>query len=711
MREEIIAQASLQGLDQKLSQRINLQKELSALLRERDEVEQRIPLWARIVFFHDTPEEKRSKALFKEISQKEKLLHSLYEPIRRDLKELSGLYPLFGLGVAVEECAERMEYIQDPKERFALSRSLEALSSHLLVTFLPGLEAEELLAQISDEETCRQAALWSESYEANTISASPPPPRALLAMIARRLLESDFFAKKAELSSLMAARDQVAAEYQKAKGEVPLLDVLLFFYTSARERTRDAYEEAFLAAEEKVRVCYEGLQHTLSSALSGYPPLSLYLRVAEALALSRALRSEISLSLGPSGELLHKKVLAPRALLLSSAARMMASFRRVFPLVPLPRDLVQRAPQPEGPYSPLLQALISHLPQYAGPLRELGLAHASMLGGLSRSLAKVSQKISFMDRVIFWSQTDDEAREAKLKSRVLWHERASASAWQALLGAAQQAGSQLVPYRMRDALIVVTQDLSSIHTRGGSSSVPMSCPVYNREKALSSLAALKGYLEEEYNVRGSYAEMLQSVALASPREISAPPDAARVFPKLSYEALSQLLAYRLRETEFLEAYQSAQKAQKRSVKASQEQGAVEEQISFWDKINIFTSTPEEMRRDELEERLKELSEDQRQLGEKVSRLFHDALVSYPPAKLYFALCTVEEAIHAIYAVRRSRTVTSGTGKNRKTRTVYYCSLVGLGAAQRALAYYSSLFVWAYGELPSYHQALDVWATA
>ena len=92
--------------------------------------------------------------------------------------------------------------------------------------------------------------------------------------------------------------------------------------------------------------------------------------------------------------------------------------------------------------------------------------------------------------------------------------------------------------------------------------------------------------------------------------------------------------------------------------------------------------------------------------ERLNGLFSQALDRYPPARLYVEVADVIDAVNDIRAVCRSRTRTTGSGKNRKTETRYYCSLVGKGTAIASMATWNRRMAAAFGVLPGYHELLE-----
>ena len=60
-------------------------------------------------------------------------------------------------------------------------------------------------------------------------------------------------------------------------------------------------------------------------------------------------------------------------------------------------------------------------------------------------------------------------------------------------------------------------------------------------------------------------------------------------------------------------------------------------------------------------------------------------------------------------MRRSRTVTTGTGDNKRTETRYSCHLVGKGRALDAMQRWAARSTAVFGVLPGYQQLLEVWS--
>jgi hypothetical protein len=92
----------------------------------------------------------------------------------------------------------------------------------------------------------------------------------------------------------------------------------------------------------------------------------------------------------------------------------------------------------------------------------------------------------------------------------------------------------------------------------------------------------------------------------------------------------------------------------------------------------------------------------------VDRALDQAAEAYPPAALSWSLEGVVGSVAAIRATCRSRTVTTGTGKNRRTETRYDCSLDGESAARSAMRAWLARFVRVYGALPGHRALLAGW---
>src|SRR5687767_12819620 len=91
----------------------------------------------------------------------------------------------------------------------------------------------------------------------------------------------------------------------------------------------------------------------------------------------------------------------------------------------------------------------------------------------------------------------------------------------------------------------------------------------------------------------------------------------------------------------------------------------------------------------------------------LDRKLDRALSAYPPARPFYALGGVMDALASIRGICKKKTVSSGSGKNRRTRTVYYCDLEGKGAARAAVEGWCALLVATFGRLPGPHELLVI----
>ena len=178
------------------------------------------------------------------------------------------------------------------------------------------------------------------------------------------------------------------------------------------------------------------------------------------------------------------------------------------------------------------------------------------------------------------------------------------------------------------------------------------------------------------------------------------------FTPLQPAALHGLLAFMLEGTSFKEQYQEATQRLGSLRKADRERVSVEEEITLWDRINVFTTTEAEARRNELKAEIGGLSAELVTQRAEVAGKFWQALRAYPPALLCAQLDGVVEAVEDIRAVCRSYTVSTGSGKTRRTETRYRCDLVGKDEAVRAMQGWAAEMVRVFGEQLGYHELLE-----
>jgi len=698
----------------------SLRGELARLKRERAELAGQIPLWDRLMVFSDSADEARVKELDAEIKGLEAEAAGLLSELEAASTQVVEDCPAYRFALAADRCAQLGErglnvgglIFKNVGNKDELRDALRRLDAELLESYVPDFEMESFFGALLDEESCRRAGegIASEPIANDLMGFAPMPTERLLPLVSHRLVHgSQYFEQLAKHRALTGERDEVEEGYFAAKGNVPFLDKLNIFSTSAVEAERDELAERFAKLEEESCVAYEHVKATLHGALDVYPPLRLHQALLEALGIALLLEVETELTLSASGKVLGRNVTAPQALVLAAMSRLGEAVQVALPGVPLPSELRNRGASGENPRSPMIAAFLKGLDASdADRVRGLALSHASAQGSIRLAMSEVAEEVSLIDRLVFWSDTASEAREQALEERLHWNDEWTRGLWNKLLAEARHTGSEIPPFCLRDLAMDAVQAVHSIHTDAGESNSPKSCRVYNQGSALAALEALSKALRKFYGISGSRRTLLKLAATAKPRDIEVRDDTVRMYGRHSLEEIAGFVAYELQGGEFSNLVKESEELEQKLGSKSSSLEDVQTEISLWDRINIFTTSDAESREDDLQDEIGYLSAELKKRMVSSMQSLHQVLAQFPPARLYFGLGEVEAAVGAVRAVCCSRRVTTGEGDNKRTETRYYCSLTGLDAAIQAAEAWAGRLVGVFGELPGYHELLALW---
>lgn len=666
----------------------SLVREIEELARERLEVDQRVPLWDRIVFFSDTPDEGRAGEIDLTLEPRRRVLGQLRREIEADFDRVGRDFPPFGIGVAVERCFRvareqlRVEGFLRRKvaEQDQLRDELAGLADRIVETWVRDFQPTRMFERISDPDRCEEVAGEPEELDEDVrLGVAPVLNRHLIPLVARRLKAGPFFGEKARLLSLQRERDRLEGQYRDARGSVSLLDRLNPFSDSRAERRRDDIKARLAETEESLRRCFETTRRLLHQALAAYPPLAIYQRVVEVLGVAQMLRVERERNLTPSGEATSREIVAPRALVFASLRRLLETFGEVFPDVPLPLQVTLELSdgnlgRRRSPREKLIREFHERLDaSWAPGVRDQALEHAAMQGRLGRTLKRVRGNISLVDRIVFWSESVAKQRTERLEERDAWHREAAEALWSKLLGAARSVGETLAPLAARDLAIRASDELDAVHTEDGQASIPRACGVHGRERVLGSLVTMRRSLGEHYGLEGSRAVLLAAVAAQA--EVAPPEQEPSPFEPLSYADVVERLAGRLQSTPFRALYETLQEP------------LAGRPPTVWDAVALG---------DEPEGLSAEVCGELRRIDELVERAFD----AYPPARLFYGLGGVILRVESIRAV--SREVQDSDPLR------HACVLEGKGEAQAALRRWCTTLVETFGRLPDYHELLQLW---
>ncbi len=715
--ERAISDARLHELS---AERHAQQARLERLQRERHEVSQAISMWDRIVFFSRTPDEARARELKKSLKQGLNDLAATNDKLSAAVEQIAASVPPFAVARDIDTAARIARHelrarrgflVKEVVEQDELIDALRSLARRLLSTWLVGFDSIDFFRAVYRGEGSAADAPKHVELVDPDFGHAPITVETLAALVRGALDRAGFPAAQREHRAATDALEQARADYRTAQAAVSWLDKLNVFRRSDSEFERDEQEARFVALHEELERSWHRLRHRIHEGLRAYPVLDLHQHVLEVLTAARLTKYEAEPAFDRAGELSTHHAAAFRAVLLRSLGALETCFAETFPGVPLPSQLGLEAADTTAP-SRHGQLVISYFAglesSRAGELLDRCRQHAVMAGRASWRLEDLRDRISFFDRLVFWSDTEDEALADTLDEHRDWNRDWAAHLWEELLGEARAVGSEFGPFATRDAALLSAAAIGQIHTDAGESSFPKSCTVYGREDTLNHLADVQGALKHFYGIDGSIGSLLQETANATPADTVVRGDALHGVGKLSRAELVGVLAHELRGTDFRAALRRSTERIGEVEQVSAERASIASKISIWDKVNIFSTTADEQRKSELDATVDAMMTDRRNDITHVMALFREAVQRYPPAALYFALSDIIDAVNNIRAVCRSRTTTVGSGKNRRTVTRYYCQLLGKGEAIGAMERWSRLLTASFGTLPTYHELVDTW---
>lgn len=720
LRETIDLEVERLGLPGLRAELRALQRELWALGRQGDELQAAITLWDRWMIFSDTPAEVQARDNRKRRAEVERSLAFVRKQLDAAQGQLGELCPPFAVALGLAECLP-LAYTGVAVEGWLLRRvagggdllaALTELAGLMQRTYFPRLDFSALRARLSDATSCQ--ALSGLAEQALPMSArlghAPLDGDAPLGKVAEQLLDNGFFAARYREDELLARCAELVQAIDAADAAISLWDRVNVFTKSTDELAFAAASAELKQAEGELRQIVERQQRLLHAAMRAYPPLDFYHGVVEAVGIVALLETAKEPVIVASGALEQRPVVAPRALLLAAVRRLQSVFAATFPGVPAPQELTTRVsaetPGLRGdPRAAAFVGLAAGSARLAG-LRDEALVHAGMVGQLGRELKDVQGRISLIDRLVFWSDTDAEKAAKILAGRSEANEAWARRLWQAMLHEARQIGAAIGPLAARDAAVVVVPAIAAIHTDSGSSSVPLNCSVYGREAAQAALGALRAVFERIYGLRGTPGELMAATVAARPVAHDVYEDPVQGYTPLGPDALVELLAARAEHSGLAQLYRGLADQQLQLERTDQEREQVKDRISIWDTINVFKTTEDEARYRDLKAQVGGMARREAMLRERLWELFGAALGGYPPALLWAELAQVVDAVDDIRAVCQSYTVEVGSGDNKRTETRYRCELIGKGAAQQAMTRWSARMVQLFGEQLGYHELLE-----
>lgn len=696
------------------------QRVIRELRHELKEVQQRIPTWDRIIFFSDTPDEALEDQLQQKLEAQERALNDYFDDVEGRLQSISEEFPPFAFAVSLENCLRSSrtgQLVKLTNKKKGRGQKLEVvlkdLAQQVLDIYLPDFDIEKVDA-LQSKKRCESLAVNADEEflrENDRLGYHPTTMDRVLPQCAKALLASDYFELKQDYRDLLREENRLLKDYETAQDQVSLLDKLNVFSKSKDQKEASERHKDYQALHRKRRAVYEELRQELHQALSIFPPLDLYQSLLETAAITDLLRPEEEETIHSSGQIIHEPVDRYGALQILSFNQLMTTFSETFPELQLPDSLCFRVEE-VGPFPKSIEMLIDQIDRSVIPNDcEEALEYFSLLGQLGPQIEESSDKSSLLDRLIFFSETEDQRELEELSQRRKWNQRFVSSIWEGMLDEVGALAQSLGPFRLRDGCLDAIHSIAKIHTQSRRSSFRIDCKVYGQEEALSILYDIRDIFRQDFFMRGRRDALLAEVyelLRASPEAYSRP-ERRRRFIRMPYENFVTELANELSDSPYCELYERSRAlTEKLSILKDQKEDA-EEDVSLWDRINIFTSSAEEDLRDDLKALIAFENDELHSTLNQLNGVFNQAVQIYPAAQHYFDLQSVIVAVRGIRAICQSYRVTVGTGDSRRRETRYRCVLRGHDGAKNTMRHWASEFSCRFGHLPGYQQVLETWA--
>ncbi|MEZ4336106.1 MAG: hypothetical protein R3B82_05715 [Sandaracinaceae bacterium] len=599
---------------------------------------------------------------------------------------------------------------------------LDAIATHVLDVWAPGVDLAGLVDRLHYAPLGPTTAPGPIATHP-VLAWAPVAEAELLARAAHALVEGgELAAAREALHGTRHRMDGLIAALADAEKRVDWVDRLMPGVNSPEEQDRNDYAGALGAERHAHLTAIERSYLAVVQALSRHPAIWIALACRAAAAALRAAGGAEERVLEPDGHLVAAPSPYARAVALAALVEARracdAAFRglsgSIWPRSSAPaprgadagpyrvREVAPRAPLLKGrteASQELFQALEGS--SVRGDLA-WAVAHATVLGVVDAAHGATQARIGWLDRAIFWSDTDDEARERVLEGRQRWLR--AALKWRGV-----QAVTALEHVAERHPLLQIGRGLAAtqaaiaaIGTDPGRSGRPRVCSVLRTAPALEPLDAAQRLLAHHL---GGFAGREAIVARVCERiERASGPLTPPASAPLTVEELEQLLAAQLQRTPFAAAVREIQALRPRADAADQRARAADAQVSSLDRLNVFTDSPEERARDEARGEAADARSRIVALRAQAVQLYRDAVRAHPPSWVASLGDDVRDAIQSIYARNQRRS--SGSGNNRST--YYVCVLEGRVDAVAAAATWAREVMSGLGGFPGAGDLLVEW---
>lgn len=626
------------------------------LERELQELTQRIPFHDRLIFFVDSPDEAREKEVKAELEDLRQQQRELDRTINEFVREATREFPLFGVSARLESWRANLNLLLDDPDLPRLGQKpaaqrqrrerlqarvradLESIRQAFRESVLPELDLHALVARVTDH--LENPKLASDSRD------------GLVQTVARQLAALDFSSHASHLIWL---------EQEFAQGQ-PKPELL--------ENRNQALAEV------------HGL---LIQAMGAEPALRVYCSFLLLEAALTECQVAVAYRLNERGNALSRGGITFSTLVVTLHRQLLEAFRSSYPEVPFPSELLEQpqvSAQTENPFTVDLQT----------PMEEVIVATQSLVG-LQLALEAIGSRIKLVDRLVFWSDTPDEALEGVFEQAREYQRGVLRTRWDEFLALARGERRLDPGYRLEDDFLVARAALQLVSTNKGESSFRRSCPLRNKAEAVAAAEEMyqrvAGPFEAE-NLPGELRTLMYHMNSAEPYEGPFKPGKA-----VGY--LAQRVGQRVKDL------QAQAAALDESIQQSQRKlQSAQRQVSTWDKLNIFSQSDAEKAVSVEAGQVNVLRERQTYLRDKAYQEFEQAVTEMTELRAYYYAKELAERVASLKAESGKRT--TGFGKNKST--YYFCYVAGYDLAIQTATAYGRMLYAAYGQLEDLTSTLD-----
>lgn len=378
-----------------------------------------------------------------------------------------------------------------------------------------------------------------------------------------------------------------------------------------------------------------------------------------------------------------RRAMVLRPLLLRLVGRCCGAFARNCPGIPFAGELYCSMCPPPDQVPVGATVLREHLFSSTEALLQNLERQVETLVGLDELLELNKKNISTMDRIVFWSDTEAEAREKAWKQQRKDQIRQLRKSWEELLTQVRVGRGEVWSAFLLDTFSPVPKAVERISTPEGRSSWSKKCPVLHREEAVELADYFRRELQRRFQVQGEASQLFEQALMAAGSEQALNRDPLGNPVAIDGETLLRVAAREVEARGLKERFLAAGRTQVKSEDTRRQLRQARSQVSLWDRLNVFSDSEAEKAEKEVRDRHSQEAEQARYLLESAHEGFLEALAEiYPPAQLTFEINRLCQELAMINSECRSFTEEDSEG-NRST--YYYCALTGKWEAMQTSA--------------------------